>query len=102
MLIIALYGWVFVSYYAKHGVQDVLDGHAPLVHVQMSSDPGGIPALEHDAAWTYLGAVSNYVFVYDRTSKRALILPVNNIVRIEPVPDQHAENAAAKTAAKPN
>ncbi|MFT3792085.1 MAG: hypothetical protein QM741_13640 [Rudaea sp.] len=36
--------------------------------------------------WTWLGAVSNYVFVYDADAKRSLVLPTNNILRIEPVP----------------
>ena len=43
----------------------------------------------------YLGAVADYVFVYDPRSKRSAVLPVNNISRIEPInagPDnsQHA------------
>jgi len=102
LVLVVFYSWTFITVYADHSVARVLAGEAPLVHVQMSSDPGGIPALERDAAWTYLGAVSNYVFVYDRASKRAMVLPVNNIVRIESVPDRRAENAAAKTGANPN
>jgi hypothetical protein len=33
--------------------------------------------------WTYLGAVSNYVFVCDVATGQPLILPTNNIVCIE-------------------
>lgn len=63
-LVLAVFdGGTFITVYANHSVARVLAGEAPLVHVQMSSDRGGIPALEQDAAWTYLGAVSNYVFV---------------------------------------
>lgn len=102
LVLVVFYSWTFITVYADHSVARVLAGEAPLVHVQMSSDPGGIPALEQDAAWTYLGAVSNYVFIYDRASKRAMILPVNNIVRIEPVPGSRAEAVAAKTDAGHN
>ena len=34
--------------------------------------------------WGYLGAVSNYVFVYDSVAKRAMILPGNAVARIQP------------------
>jgi len=63
-LVLAVFdGGILITVCANHRVARVLAGEAPLVHVQMSSDRGGIPALEQDAAWTYLGAVSNYVFV---------------------------------------
>jgi len=37
-------------------------------------------------SWTYLGAVANYVFLYDPATRRSVALPVNNIARLEPQP----------------
>jgi hypothetical protein len=39
----------------------------------------------------YLGAVTNYVFVYDPRSRRSAVLPVNNISRIEPIDSEPRE-----------
>jgi len=36
--------------------------------------------------WLYLGAISQYVFVYDREAGRARILPTNAIATIGPIP----------------
>ena len=77
------YSWVFVSLYADAQVRRIQQGQAQEVRVWMSD--GQVLAASSGDAWRYLGAVSNYVFVYDGASRRAQILPVQSVGRIEPV-----------------
>jgi hypothetical protein len=78
------YGWVFVRTYAAHRAEAVEDGEAPVVAVWLNGQTEPFPS--RSKGWTYLGAVSNYIFIYDHDAARAEILPVNNVSRIEPVP----------------
>jgi uncharacterized membrane protein YhaH (DUF805 family) len=82
------YGWMFVGTYASHRASAVRRGDAAQVDVWLNGDAAGLQA-KSGAAWTYLGAVGNYVFVYDPADRHAVILPVNAIARIEPVPQEH-------------
>jgi hypothetical protein len=84
LAVVICYGWMFVNLYADHRADAVRRGAAAEVRVWLSNDAAGLEATQ-GKAWTYLGAVANYVFVYDRAGERAVILPVNNIERIEPV-----------------
>ncbi|MDR3386428.1 MAG: hypothetical protein P4L92_05195 [Rudaea sp.] len=77
------YGWMFVGTYATHRASAVKRGDAAQVNVWLNGDAAGLQA-KSGTAWTYLGAVANYVFVYDPADRRAVMLPVNAIARIEP------------------
>lgn len=83
-LLIVIYGWTFVSRYADYRADLVRRGEAAQVRVWLNGDASGLSASD-GTAWTYLGAVSSYVFVYDTATRRSVALPVNNIARIEPV-----------------
>jgi hypothetical protein len=81
-VLIILYGWIFVQAYARYRSEIVERGEAPQVSVWLSG--ASEPLAPKSKAWTYLGAVSNYVFLYDHDARRAQILPVNNITRLQP------------------
>jgi len=85
LVIIFFYGWLFVSIFAGYRADAIRRGAGPQVTLRLDGEAvdlraGGAPT------WTYLGAVSNYVFVYDHVAKQAMILPVNAIARIQPAP----------------
>jgi hypothetical protein len=92
LLVVTGYGWVFVSVYAVQHADTVKTGNAPQVNVWLSGDAS--PLAAQSKTWSYLGAVSNYVFVYDHVGHRAEILPVNNITRIEPIVPAKAPSSA--------
>jgi len=96
VVIVVVYAWMFVNFYAGHRANAVRNGEAQQVSIWLGSDGSSLAAGGGSGTWTYLGAVSNYVFVYDHDAERSLILPVNNIVRIAPLP-----LAAAKVAPIP-
>lgn len=83
--VVAVYGWAFVGIYAKHRAEAVKHGDATEVRVWLNGENGDLEAGQ-SATWSYLGAVANYVFVYDRAGQRALVLPVNAIARLQPIP----------------
>lgn len=83
LVVVVVYGWMFVGIYADHRAQAVRHGDVARVAVRMVGEGADLPATDA-RGWGYLGAVSNYVFVYDPASKRALVLPVNAIARIVP------------------
>jgi hypothetical protein len=87
------YAWVFVHFYAKYEAAVVRQGDAPQVMIWL----GGAmePLAAKSKTWTYLGAVSNYVFVFDNAAGRSVILPINNIARIEPAPARDGNPHAA-------
>jgi hypothetical protein len=96
--LVVIYGWLFVGSYADHRAQMIKHGEAAQVMIWLNGDPNGLlPAKSR--SWTYLGAVANYVFVYDTDAHRSVVLPVNNIARIEPVSD--ASGSARPTALAP-
>lgn len=82
-LVVIGYGWIFVSIYANNRAQAVRRGDVPRVEIRLVGEPADLYAAD-PKGWGYLGAVSNYVFLYDPTAKRSLVLPVNAIERIQP------------------
>lgn len=95
--VVVLYGWLFVSIYARHRAEAVKRGEGPKVQVWLNGESGGLAA-GASRTWTWLGAIGNYVFVYDRADARALILPVNAVARLQPV---HAAPEGPAPAAEP-
>lgn len=82
VMVVFIYGWMFVQTYARYRAADAENGNAPMVTVWLAGQSEPLPS--QSKAWTYLGAVSNYVFVFDHDARRAQILPVNNIARLQP------------------
>lgn len=82
-IVVILYGWIFVSLYARDRADAVHQGRATQVRVWLNGDSNGL--VSQSPTWTYLGAVANYVFLYDPASRKSVVLPVNNVARIEPV-----------------
>lgn len=85
LLIIFIYGWNFILIFSAYRVHIIKDGNVPRVAIRMNGDASDLKATD-PKGWGYLGGVSNYVFVYDPVAKRALILPVNAVQRIQPAP----------------
>lgn len=100
LAVVVLYGWAFVAVYADYRVHRVREGDAAQVRVWLGGGEAGFKP-EQAQAWTYLGAVANYVFVYDHAAGRSVILPVENIERIEPVKSAKLVGLAARLAPKP-
>lgn len=94
LMIVLAYSWTFVAIYADHRADVVKHGAAPVVRVWMNGSADALPTAGQ-APWTYLGAIGQYVFVYDREAARAAILPVNAIARIEPAAGADAKSGAA-------
>lgn len=84
LIVIVAYGWTFVGAYAGYRADAAKRGDAPEVRVWMNGIAEPL-APTGKQPWTYLGAIAQYVFVYDRGNGRAEILPVNAIARIEPL-----------------
>jgi len=82
VLWVVVYGSMFVSFYAEFQARGVKRGEAMQVRVHLGGEADGEVSRQ---TWSYLGAVSSYVFLYDPQSKRSLILPVDGIASIEPV-----------------
>lgn len=83
LVVIFGYSWMFVGTYATSNVIKVKRGAGTQVAVQLVGTDadlaaGGVPT------WSYLGAVSNYVFVYDHVSRQPLILPINAVASLRP------------------
>ena len=89
LAVLFLYGWMFVALYADYQVARIERGGAPQVRVWQG---GQLLRPSSGETWRYLGAVSNYVFVYDPGTRSAQILPVESIERIEPVAPVKAGN----------
>ena len=83
--VVVLYGWVFVGLYARHQSDAVRRGEGLQVEVWLNGESAPLAAGKAPT-WTYLGAVANYVFVYDRDGRRAMVLPVNAVARLQPLP----------------
>lgn len=82
-LVVIGYGWLFVSIYANYRAEAVRRGDVPRVAVRLVGEPADLHAID-PKGWGYLGAISNYVFLYDPKAGRSLVLPVNAIERIQP------------------
>jgi len=102
LMVVVVYGWAFVGLYAGYRSDAIRRGEGPRVEVWMNGEEQPLAA-GAGASWTYLGAVANYVFVYDRSTQRAMILPVNAIARLQPspVPREGARGAAHAPASSP-
>lgn len=83
VLVIFLYGWFFVRSYAIYNAVMIKRGEVTQVAVRLAGANVDLPA-SHADTWGYLGAVSNYVFLYDRDDRQPLILPVNAIASLRP------------------
>ena len=84
VFVVVTYGWTFIALYADYRVGQVREGDAAQVKLRLNGTDADLAASK-SPSWTYLGAVSSYVFVYDAAAKRSLILPTNNLARIEPL-----------------
>lgn len=83
VLVFFVYGWMFVRGYAIYNAVLVKRGEVTQVAVRLV---GANADLASSAAptWGYLGAVSNYVFLYDPASRQPLVLPVNSVASLRP------------------
>lgn len=100
LLVVFVYGSIFVGIYARQRVSEAKRGDATQAVVRMNgADADLLPS--SGAAWTYLGAISNYVFVYDAAAKRAVILPVNAIASLQPMTGARRKAGSAPVAATP-
>ena len=86
LVIIVAYAWTFVSNYAGRRAEAVKRGDALEVEIRMNDGSALKAGSDGAKPWLYLGAISQYVFVYDREAGRAAILPTNAIAAIEPIP----------------
>jgi hypothetical protein len=94
-VVIVAYAWTFVSNYAAHKAAAVKRGEGLEVEVRMNDGSSLSTAAGDGKAWLYLGAISQYVFVYDREAGRATILPSNAIGAIEPIPRPDSDSGVA-------
>jgi hypothetical protein len=86
VLVVVAYAWSFVSSYAGHRAEAVKRGDALEVRIRLTDGSQLLTRSDGHPPWLYLGAISQYVFVYDREAARAEIVPVNALSWIEPVP----------------
>ncbi|HJT96809.1 MAG TPA: hypothetical protein VJ696_00700 [Rhodanobacteraceae bacterium] len=86
LAVIVAYGWLFVGFYADYRADAVKQGDAAEVRIWLNGEGGALAGSKSDR-WTYLGAISSYVFVYDRAAAQATAVPVNAVARIEPFPE---------------
>jgi len=84
LAVIVVYGAMFVGFYAERRANAVKEGEAQEVRVWLNGAAAALPASDSDR-WTYLGAISSYLFVYDRKAATATVLPVNAVARIDPI-----------------
>lgn len=100
VLVIFLYGWMFVRGYAIYNAVTIKRGDVAQVVVRLQGADADLPA-SHAQTWGYLGAVSNYVFLYDRDARQPLVLPVNAIASLRPSPVAPPKADWGPVAAKP-
>jgi hypothetical protein len=91
VVIVVAYAWTFVSNYAGHRAEAVKRGEAPEVRIRSSGGDWIPTQAGGETPWLYLGAISQYVFVYDREARRSRIVPVNAIGEIDPLPGPDAK-----------
>jgi hypothetical protein len=99
LMLVVVYGWAFVGLYARYRSDAIRRGEGPRVEVWMNGEQQPLAAAAAGSGWTYLGAVANYVFVYDRSLQQAMILPVNAVARLQPVPKPADAAARARPGA---
>ena len=96
LFVVPLYGWAFVAHYAEYRAAAIKRGDADTVRVWLAN---GSADLEQGRPLAWLGATGSYVFVYDPGRARSLILPLDNVARIEPLPRPRRTAAPAADAA---
>lgn len=89
VLVVVLYGSLFVSLYAEYQARKIKRGDAAEMTVWLNGESAPLAA-SASPTWTYLGAVGNYVFLYDRQAARAQVVPVNALARVQPLPRPRA------------
>jgi hypothetical protein len=92
-LVVVAYAWSFVSTYAGQRAEAVKRGEALEVEVRLTDGSPLLTGADGRKPWLYLGAISQYVFVYDRDAGRAKAVPVNAISWIEPIPAERQKSA---------
>lgn len=85
LLFVFVYGWVFVGVYARYQVNVVKRGEGAQVTARLNGVAGDLRP-STGGTWTWLGAISNYVFVYDAVAGQATLMPVNAIASLQPLP----------------
>ncbi|MBS0382998.1 MAG: hypothetical protein JSR56_11255 [Proteobacteria bacterium] len=100
LLVIFIYGWIFVGLYARHRVGEVKQGVATQVTVRFTGADTALAA-SHSPSWSYLGAVSNYVFLYDPAQRQPLVVPVNAIASLRPATGSKPADVSGPVAARP-
>ncbi|WHZ18592.1 MAG: hypothetical protein OJF55_000741 [Rhodanobacteraceae bacterium] len=100
LLVIFVYGWFFVGLYAKYRVNEVKRGGASPVAVRLTGAAADLTA-GGTSTWSYLGAVSNYVFLYDHANRQPLVVPVNAVGNLRPVSVLKPAPGSTPVASKP-
>lgn len=85
LAVVVAYGWMFVGFYADYRADEVKSGDATEVRVWLNGESGALAGSKSER-WIYLGAISSYVFLYDREAAQATAVPVNAVARILPLP----------------
>jgi len=85
LLVVVLYGWLFVSIYGGYRAAAIKGGGAQEVVVWLNGESARLDPPKA-ANWSYLGATGSYLFIYDRQAQQAEVLPVNAVARVEPLP----------------
>lgn len=88
--VVVIYGWAFVGLYARYRSDAIRRGEGTPVEIWLNGESERLAAAE-SPTWTYLGAVANYVFVYDRGQQRAVVLPVNAVARLRLPPKKGSD-----------
>lgn len=100
LLVVFVYGWIFVGLYARHRVAAVQRGGVAAVTVRLTGAASNTAANEVPT-WSYLGAVSNYVFLYDLAQRRPLVVPVNAVASLHPPLAARPTSGSDPVAPKP-
>lgn len=85
LLVVVLYGWLFVSIYGGYRAAAIKRGEAQQVVVWLNGESGRL-APPKAGDWTYLGATGSYLFIYDQQAQQVQVLPVNAVAHVQPLP----------------
>jgi hypothetical protein len=89
--VIVAYGSMFVGLYADFRADAAKRGDAAEVRVWLNGESAALAGSRSDR-WTYLGAISTFVFLYDRDAAQSMVVPANAIARIEPFAPPEAKS----------
>lgn len=76
--IIVAYGWAFVGFYARAQSDSIRSGGGPKVEVWAGGDEAPLAG----------AGGANYVFLYDHGAGQAVVMPVEAIARLQPLPSR--------------